>query len=403
MFYLALASRALGLEKFGVFTLVMTYGQLITNLVQFQSVKGVIRYGAHHTAAKPARLARLIGAMAVFDGFGILVGSLVAVVGIPLASRLFDWTRDLQVMAVIFSIAMLAASSGTPGGVLRLRNRFDTLAAIEVMGPILRLGGALLASIAGGGVAAFLAVWAFAAMAQNLAQWLAVRSLSDTRISLGSRPFRRAIGENERVWRFMMMTNFANSLTLFWVQLGTLAVGAVAGPAEAGGFRIAQRMAKAIGNPIELVTRAIYPEFAQSLARNAEAQVRTALKKMTLAATALGAIVVVLIALFGKLLLVLVGGEQFAFAYGLLVLFSISTALDLGAFALDPYLIAKGRAGLIMRVRLVGAVVYLAALGATLQPLGTTGAALAAICASAIMFLQLGVAAGRAGAPPLTH
>ena len=187
----------------------------------------------------------------------------------------------------------------------------------------------------------------------------------------------------------MLFTNLSNSLTLFWMQLGTLAVGAVVGPVQAGGFRIAQRIAKGIGNPIELVTRALYPEFAKMVAANRFDTLGRVLVRTTLVASALATATVLVVALGGKWILDVVAGEQFPFAYWLLVLLSISTAFDLASFALDPYHIAQGRPGRILRTRFVGALVYLAILALALPRLGASGAAYAAIAASAIMFAQL--------------
>ena len=73
----------------------------------------------------------------------------------------------------------------------------------------------------------------------------------------------------------------------------------------------------------------------------------------------------------------------------LLALFSLSTAIDVSAFALEPYHIAHGRAGRIFRIRMIGALVYLALLAALLPRLGAPGAAWAGIGASAVMFVQL--------------
>ena len=60
--YLAIAARSLGPKGFGEFTVVLTYGQLIANVVQFQSFKSIIRYGALHLANdRTGRLGRLTG------------------------------------------------------------------------------------------------------------------------------------------------------------------------------------------------------------------------------------------------------------------------------------------------------------------------------------------------------
>ncbi|MES2002308.1 MAG: lipopolysaccharide biosynthesis protein [Pseudomonadota bacterium] len=394
--YLGFASRTLGARDFGTFALILTFGQLVANLVQFQSVKGVIRYGVIHLdkdqsvrSAQSARLARLFGAMATFDLLGIAAGAIIAVGAIPMVAGLFAWSGDRQVVTAAFTVALLLSNSGTPTGILRLFGRFDRLAMIEEIGPCIRVAGAFLAWLTGGEIAVFLAVWAVAALVQSAAQWWASLAIDGIRFEIGRRSFRKAIGENHRLWRFMLFTNLSNSLTLFWMQLGTLAVGAVAGPVQAGGFRIAQRVAKGIGNPVELVTRALYPEFAKMVAANRFDALGRVLVRTTLVASALATVTVLAVALGGKWILDVIAGAQFQFAYWLLVLLSISTAFDLASFALDPYHIAQGRPGRILRTRFVGALVYLAILALALPRLGASGAAYAAIAASAAMFAQL--------------
>lgn len=390
IFYLAFASRALGPRDFGTFALVLTYGQLVANLVQFQSWKGVIRFGAIHLRKeRPARLARLFGFTATLDAFGIVVGSIVAAVGVPLVSNILHWSADQQVLASIFAVALLFGTGGTPSGILRLFGRFDLLAFTEGIGPTIRLFGAMAAWLTDSGIAVFLAIWAGAAIAQSVGQWLATLILHQTKLTFGIRAFRIAIGENHRLWRFMILTNVSSSMSLFWMQLGTLAVGAVAGPVQAGGFRMAHRLSKGIANPIELVTRALYPEFARLVADNNFRILGRLLIRITCVASALAAVTVGIVAVGGKWILGSIAGPQFEFAYLFLTLLSVSTAIDLASFALEPYHIAQGRAGRILRIRLIGAVAYLGILALLLPRIGARGAAIAAICASAVMFGQL--------------
>lgn len=391
IFYLAFAARGLGARDFGTFALVLTYGQLVANLVQFQSVKGVIRFGAIHLRnARPDRLPRLFGFMATLDALSIVVGSVVAVIGVPLVASLLQWSVDQQRLAAIFAVALSLGTGGTPSGILRLFGRFDLIGFTDAIGPIVRLVGAFAAWLEGGGIAVYLAIWAGAVISQSCAQWLAAVITFRVRPTFGIRAFRMVLNENHRVGRFMVLTNISNSVTLFWMQLGTLAVGAVAGPVQAGGFRIAQRIAKGIGNPVELVTRALYPEFAKLVADNNFARLGRMLVRITAVASALAALTVAIVAFGGKWILALIAGPQFEFAYLPLVLFSVATAIDLAAFALDPYHIAQGRAGRIFRIRLIGAGAYLIILLLLLPRIGASGAAIAAIGASAVLFAQLG-------------
>lgn len=367
---------------------------MIANLVQFQSWKGVIRYGAiHNVNDRTDRLSRLFGFTATLDGAAILGGAILAVIGVPLVGPWLGWAANEQTLAALFGITLLLATSGTPSGILRLFDRFDLLAATEGIGPVVRLIGALGAWAAGGGVVAFLIVWGSAALAQSIVQWIAALSIHRVSFSFGRKASRRALRENRRVLRFMTLTNLANSLSLFWMQLGTLSVGGITGPAEAGGFRIANRLSKGIAKPIEIVTRALYPELARLVAAENHAALRKILFRGTSIAALLASLMAVAIAFGGKGLITLFVGKDYAFAHIFLSLLAVSAAFDIAGFALEPLHVAYGHAGRVFRVRLVGAVIYVGMLLLLLPKIGANGAALASIAASGAMFTQLWLSA----------
>ena len=394
--YLAIAARALGPRQFGEFALVLTYGQLIANLVQFQSWKGVIRFGAHHLAeGNRDRLARLFGFTATLDAASTIVGSAFAIIGVQVAAPLLHWSPEVEQPAAIFATVILLASGGTPSGMLRLFDRFDLQAFTEAVGPLIRLVGCLTVWAAGGGVVAFLMVWGAAALGQTVAQWIAVLIIHGAKMTFGRRGFRKALQENRRLWRFMLFTNISNSLGLFWMQLGTLAVGAVAGPVEAGGFRIAHRIAKGITKPVETVTRALYPELARLIATDNHATARKVLVRLTWVAAGLALLVMLIAGFGGAEILHLIAGKKFEFAHSFLFLLSLSSAIDLIGFALEPFHSAHGRAGRVLRARAIGALAYLLALAALMPVIGAKGAAFASIGASLIIFAQMGHSASQ--------
>jgi len=390
--YLAIAARALGPKDFGSFTLVLTYGQLIANLVQFQSWKGVIRYGAMHAAANDRdRLARLFGFTASLDWASAIVGFVLAIVAVPLIAPLLHWNAHEQQSAALFGGFLLLTTGATASGMLRLFDRFDVMAYIDAAAPVVRLIGSAIAWAAGGGVGSFLIVWAAAVAVQFVLQWAAALFVHGSGIAVGRRSFVTALRENRRILKFMIQTNLANSLGLFWLQLGTLAVGAVAGPAEAGGFRIAQRLAKAIAKPAEPITRALYPELARLVAEDEHSTLRHVLIRVSAIAAGLAALIVLLTGFGGSEILRLIAGKQFEFAHGFLFLLSIAAAIDLAGFALEPFHNAHGRAGRVLRSRAVGALVYLLLLGLLLRATRGEGAAIAAIGASLVIFAQLAI------------
>lgn len=394
--YLAVAARALGPEGFGAFALILTYGQLVANFVKFQSWKAVIRYGALHNAAdRPDRLERLFGFTATLDFGSALVGAFIAVVGVPLVGPLLHWEQADQMTAAIFGGFLLLTTGATPTGILRLFNRFDLAAYCEAIGPIVRLIGATTAWIMGLGVTGFLVVWGLAALTQATTQWIAAVVVNRSRLAFGRRAFKKALQENERVWPFMLQTNMSNSVSMFWMQLGTLAVGAVAGAAEAGAFRLARRLSKGIVRPIQPITLAIYPELSRMVAENDHAQLRKVMFHVTAVAAALALAVIVVTGFAGREILHLVAGKRFEFAETFLFLLSVATAIDLAGFAFEPLQNAHGKSWRVLQIKLVAAAVYAVLLIILLPRTGGEGAALAAIICSATIFVLLAVSTAK--------
>lgn len=388
--YLAVAARALGPVSFGVFALILTYAQLIANLVQFQSWKGVIRYGAIHAVGKHRdRLGRLFGFTATLDFGSALAGAIIAVVGVSLVGPLMHWTHQEESYAAVFAAILLLTTGATPTGMLRLFDRFDLVAYCEAVGPLLRLAGSVVAWVLAPNVATFLAIWAFANVTQAAVQWLAAIRIDCCKLQFGRTALRGALRENERIWPFMLQTNVSNSVSMFWTQLGTLAVGAVAGPVQAGGFRLASRIARGMLRPLQPVVLAIYPELSRLVAEQDDRRLRTLISRVILVAIAL-ALVVVFVTLIGSRdILRLLAGEEFEFANTFLIMLAIASAIDLAGFAFEPLQNAHGRSWNVLRSKLVAAGIYVALLSILLPLLGGKGAAIATIACSLAVFVQL--------------
>ena len=390
--YLAVVARALGPAAFGAFALILTYAQMVANFIQFQSWKGVIRYGSLHVAdQRPDRLERLFGFSATLDFASAIGGAFIAVVCVPLAGPLLHWASDDQTVAAIFAGVLLLTTGATPTGMLRLFDRFDLVAYSEAVGPLVRLAGSLIAWAMGGGVTAFLAVAAIAGVAQCLTQWVAALRINRSRLVFGPRAFKAALKENERIWPFMLQTNISNSVTMFWTDLGTLAVGAVVGPAEAGGFRLARRISKGFLRPIQPMILAIYPELTRLVAEDDHAQLRTVVLRVTAVGMVIAAAIAIVMSFGSETILRIIAGEKFEFAAPLLALLSVATAINLAGITFEPLQNAHGRSWNVLRAKLIGAGVYGVALFVLLPRLGGEGAAIAAIICAIVIFVQLAV------------
>lgn len=392
--YLALAARSLGPALFGTFALTLAYAQLIANLAQFRSGKAVIRYGSLHQAARRSdELARLFGLTAALDWGSALVGAVVAILGVHLAGPLLGWTASEQNNAAMFASVLLLTTGATATGMLRLFDRFDLLALVESIGPLIRLCGAVGVWILHGGLNALLVIWAVAAVAQCLAAWLAAILIASGRLTLNRAAFATALTENRRIMRFMVQTNADATIATIGQQVGVLAVGAVGGPAAAGAFRIASKVADGFAKPVDMIIRALLPEFARLVASREFKTLQRVLRNVTLISVALAAVALLIVGFGGKSLLHVFVGRAFAFANSYLWLLMLAAMINLVGFAADPMLTAFGKAGTVLRARVAGAIAYLATLALLLPTIGTKGAAVAAVVLALVIRGQLAISA----------
>ena len=399
--YLAVASRALGATGFGAFALILAYAGSIAGLAQFKSWQAVVRYGAMHLAEdRRDRLERLIGFTAAIDLASALAGAALALVGTLLAAPLFGWTDAQASMAALFGAAILLTTGDTASGMLRLSGRFALLSGTETLASLVRLVGAVAVWAGEGGLGTMLAVWGLAAAAESGFEWILVLAMRDLRIRFGWRHWRRALAENPRIGRFMIDSSLASSLGMVWQQAGTLSVGAAAGPAAAGAFRVAAKLATAITKPAETTMRALYPELAALVASRDPRLLRRVATRTTAIGASLALMLVAAIWIAGPGLLRLVSGRTFVTAQPYLLLLTVATAVDLCAIVLDPLLSAHGMSRAIVVGRIIGGAAYVVMLATFLPLFGPSGAAMAAIVGSVTFQLWLALAARRLFAAP---
>ena len=391
--YLALAARSLGAEPFGVFALILSYGQAVSNLAQFQSWQTLVRYGAVHVAAgQHDKLGRVICFTALLDLGAASTGAVLGVAGVYLIGAQFGWSDSEQTLAMLFSISLLFGLRGTPTGILRLFDRFDLAAYAETVLPAMRLAGALVAWMTGASILGYLVAWSLAELVTTAAIWWAslreVSRRSTGRVSAKGPRLRGVVQENPDIWKFAWATNFTTSLSLVWKQFPVLAVGWALDSVAAGGLKIATQLAGALHKPTLALARSVYPELAK-LAVTGHEEVRQVVARATVAAGLAGLLAVGIIVAFGQFALQLVGGDAYLFVYSVLIVLTIAAAFELCGVAIEPALVAFGRPGRVLMVRMIVAAIYVALLIWMVQALGLIGAAWATVCSSVMLVAGL--------------
>lgn len=385
---MALAVRTLGLENYGFLVLVHTFAIAVANIGQFQSWQAVLRYGAPALEnGRAGDFRRLIRFTFLLDCASAIVAAAAAIIGAFLVGPLLGWSPDVQRMGALYGLSVLFMATATPTGLLRLFDRFDLLAVQNGVSSLVRLVGAGIVFLIGGGLQAFLLVWFVASVAAGVTLcaggwWVYRRRGHETGDRIGwvglTLPF-------DGIWRFVWSTNLNATANTGFLHLGTFLTGGLLGPAEAALFRIARQSANALTKPAQLLVQVIYPEFARLVASGDMGRLRALVVKSLTMAGGAAALCLVTLVIVGPFLLQLIGGNAAQGAYPILLWLGAAALLELWAFPLEPALVSMGRAGMALGVRVVAIVVFVPVLYLLTGSLGLIGAGVATVLASAIL------------------
>lgn len=378
--YLALATRALGLEDFGQFVLIFTFAQLVVGFTQFQSWQVVVRWG-QEAADRDQATGFALG----LDLATIVVGTILAGVVLAFAGEWLPIAQQYRWPAFVFTLISLLSIRLTPTGILRLHDRYARAATADATLSVVRVVGATLASLFAPDIAGFLVVWAVAEMAMAAMYWrMAARTqpIAWRAISLVSLPRAHA-----GAWRFVLGISLTAMLSTASRQLLVLLVGALGGAAMAGIYRVAAQLGEGVLKLAQALMRAVYPE----LVRDPKGAERIA-RKITRLAFATGLAAITLALLAGEWLIAAIAGGAFALAYWPMVLLSAAAALELAGASLEALLVARGKAMTNFALRFVPTLAALAVLPWLIANYGASGAAAAVLVASFVSVLGFVVA-----------
>ena len=385
---LALTGRALGVVLFGILILIHSYAQAASSLSKFQTWQIVIRYGGQGLAnGRPEDFKVATGFSFGLDIMSGIVGMLVAMAILPFIGGWFGVPERYMIIATLYCLVIPTMQAMTPGGVLRTLDRFDLLSWGTVVDPILKV---ILTTVAWGMKApfeAYVAIWFATDLIGDLYQWwltwreLKRRGMVDAlRPTLHPHPLKDA-------WRFAIRVNLASSLGAAWGPIARLIVGGLLGAASAGLYRVAATLADSAQKPIDLLSRAFYPEVMKMDLRTKKPW-NLMLRGAALAGIfAIVAILVVFVA--GEQLIRLIFGTDFAGAYSALVVLIIAPLLAMISFPMPPMLYALHRDQAPLVSRIVGTVLYLLIVAPLTWRFGLAGAAAAFVIGTGAMVLVL--------------
>jgi len=370
--YLALATRALGLEAFGQFVVAFTFAQIVVGFAGLQTWQAIVRWGQEADGRNTAT-----GFALALDVVSIVVGALAAALILALAGDWLPIPQEVRPATFAFTLVSLLAIRSTPTGLLRLHDKYARAAAADATTSIVRAAGAAVIAFVAPTIEAFLIIWGLAELATAAMYWrLAARTepIQWRRFSLTRLP-----REQAGAWRFVIATSLSAAVSTASRKLLVLLVGVLGGAAMAGIYRVAAQLGEGLLKLAQALLRAVYPELVRD-----PGKARAIAGKISRIAVITGLAVVILSLLAGEWIILAIAGSAFLPAYLPMVLLSASAALELAGASLEALLVARGKAMTTLMLRGVPLVIGLASLSWLMASFGATGAALVVLGASGV-------------------
>jgi O-antigen/teichoic acid export membrane protein len=374
------AARALGAADLGRIVLVQSLVYAVDRLVNFQSWRTVIKFGADaRESGEPGAFAAVVKFGVFLDAGSALVGAALAAAATFPAAALLDWDRTTHTMALVYAAVIALNLAGTPTAVLRLADRYGVFVRQRVVAGSVKLVGVILAWKLGAGAPGVLAAWivgdVVAWWTLVIAAWRELRRGEDRGFLSAS-----LSGIRERhpgILGFAVVTNLTTSIRMASRQIDDFVIGAMLSEAAVGLYRVAKQFAMLIGVARDPLSHATYPDMAKQVATRDFGALRRSMRHALGIALALAVPYWLLFLLAGGRVLEWTVGAEFVPARGVLVWYTGAHAIGLIFFYLPSAVMALGRPQASLIATIAATVVYFALLVPAIRMFGLAGAGMA--------------------------
>lgn len=395
MLSLAIATQTLGLQEFGVMVVVLAIGRVCERLIRFESWQPLVRFvAAEEKKGDRDRVASLYAYGLILDVIAAL-GAAMLSVAFAWVARSFVGLDDKNVdLVAIYAFAIAFNVRGMASAALRLSGQFRVLAYVQLSSCSFRLGLSALLFVTGGGLTAFVLVWTASQILDSLLfNFLGLRALRSNGIPSPLRADRRRLPQRfPGFLRFAFSTNLTSTMNTLMYEMDTLLVSAFAGPAVAGLYYLARRIAKMAQTVGDLIQTVIYPDLARLWSQADAAAVRKVVTMLQLGLASVALTAIGVCWLIGRPALVFVFGPEFADSHSMLLVQLLAVVLTLHCGPARSALLAMNRPTHVLAAHILSTGVFLVIVFQLIAPYGAIGANIAHVTAAFVLAVIIDVA-----------
>ncbi len=390
----ALMAHVLAATEFGLVILLHTYVLAIRGILNFRTYEAIVRFGVpHHEDGQDEDLRRLLRSTTVIDLTSALAAVLLGISAASIAGEYLHWDAEMISLASLYSLVLLTTIGNTPNGILRLYDRFDALSVFYTVGPAIRISGVVIAWSVDAGMHTFIAIWAVAFTLENT--WMFVRGHMElnrqhnNHIWKGGK-WREVRGASREFRHFIAVVYWQTNIDLLPKHLSVLLAGGLLGPAAAGMFRLARDFSSVLSKPAGILREVLFPDLARIQHSKADGFYELGFRAVKVAGAA-GLLLVLLSIPAAAPILAIIGSEYTA-AGPLLTLMLLAATFELAGSPLRAAAYAMGKVTQILRIHLLGVVIYLGLFYLLTPVMGLHGPGVAAVAGALLtLLLMLGL------------
>lgn len=379
-------ARFLGLEMFGVFSIIVAYVKLLNNFFDFRvwetTVKYVGEYWENREAEKTKSIIKFSYTIDLVTG---LVAFCISVALAKVANEYFIGSEHGFIYIVIYSVSLLVSTANTTSdSILRVFSRFRSIAFTNSFEIFIRVIMVAIVLLAGYSIKGVLVAYVLANIAGFITRQVIVNEILRTNelegwIYSGFGIIRERLREIS--W-FLLNTSFMGTLKMANESyLALLALGYFTGKDAAGLYKVARSIVKAMARFVDPVYETIYPKLV-SLKEQRSLDRFTEIMKYSLSTMMKFAVpVALLVVIFAEFIIDLFFGAQYLPASNTMRVLTIAIVINHLTFWINPALLAVGKPGKRSVLEIMTALIYIASLLILVQQMSLLGAAFAFLIA----------------------
>lgn len=353
-------TRCLGNTSYGIFLISLQYMNLLDGIFNFQSWAGVIKYGSEAAVERrDDKLAAIFKSGFIVDIVTAIIGTIIALIILPLVVLFMKWDGNLPILAVLFSVEILFHIEGTSVGILRLYDKFSLTAKQAIIAATLKLvlvGGYLIFD--GKSLIIVTILYVVTDIIKHL--MLVIMALLILQKRLG---IKRVIKSSVKILdksflKYTLWNNISYTadvpvkyFDVFIISLISVDMVAI--------YKVFKQIILAFSMLVNPISQAILPQFSELVAMNRTKEALTKVLKLRNAILAVGAVAVIGSLILGRPVFTFILGKEYGDNLFLfMVLFCISI-MTMSYTAIHPFFASLGVAKIDFIITAVSNVVYM--------------------------------------------